>query len=507
MKKKLFSIVGAISAAVMTFSFAACGGNGDTEAKVGSYVNLDINPAIELTVDTNNKVMSVYAANQDAQVLLYEENGIQGADIEVAVEKITDLAIEYGYLEEGNTVVGTSVTSLTGKGEELLAKIEGKVTATAEKLGLSVTTDTQGSYSLMRKYNAFKEKYASNPVVQALTIEKFNLALSASETGEITLEAAVELNDEALVKLLSEAHAKVEKFATDAYNKAKDTAFAIYDKAVGAVMDSVYTVHYMKPENLIAHYDTFWYGVAYQGYKAAARGFEGIADLLVYAEDIASYPIDQAAVEEILAIFGVETTVEDLKDEDGNITIESVEAYADKLFKNSEASAVLEQVKAELTTIINQAESTIQTKIKEAVEEYGPQITTVTASVETAIGTVETTVTINPMIPEAIKTQFNAFVDGFEEIIDEIEELVEDGEINQAKLREYAEKFEKKAAETLKLIEEDLSEEELAEVTANAKELEETLASARTTFENALNKAETQAKEYLAQLKAARKTA
>ena len=32
------------------------------------------------------------------------------------------------------------------------------------------------------------------------------------------------------------------------------------------------------------------------------------------------------------------------------------------------------------------------------------------------------------------------------------------------------------------------SEEELAEVTANAKELEETLASARTTFENALNK-------------------
>ena len=110
MKKKILAVSALLCAGAMTLSLAACNSD-NTEAEAASFVSLDINPSIELTLDKNNKVLSVYGGNEDGQVLLYKEEDFIGVDVETAVEKITSLAVKYGYLDENNKVVETSVTS------------------------------------------------------------------------------------------------------------------------------------------------------------------------------------------------------------------------------------------------------------------------------------------------------------------------------------------------------------------------------------------------------------
>lgn len=136
MSKKLFStFLVAFIVLVLSFSLIACTPTNDESSnddntnqnqqqtntnppttpqveEACSFVSLDINPEISLTIDENELVVSVYGENEDGQVLLYEESAnIVGKDIESAIDKIVSLAIEYGYLDEENKVVGTTVSS------------------------------------------------------------------------------------------------------------------------------------------------------------------------------------------------------------------------------------------------------------------------------------------------------------------------------------------------------------------------------------------------------------
>ena len=131
MKKKILSVCAIVCAFAMCLPLAACSDKRDDGAAV-SFVGIDINPSIELTLDAKNKVISVSGANEDGQVLLYGESGIIGESAEKAVEKITKLAVSLGYLDEDNSVVLTNVTSAKkGKADDILKKINAKITATA----------------------------------------------------------------------------------------------------------------------------------------------------------------------------------------------------------------------------------------------------------------------------------------------------------------------------------------------------------------------------------------
>ena len=78
-------------AAVGTGALSSCSfiNNSQNKEKV-SYVNVNINPDLELIVDSDNKVVKVIGSNQDARVLLYGEANLEGLDIEVAIDKIVD---------------------------------------------------------------------------------------------------------------------------------------------------------------------------------------------------------------------------------------------------------------------------------------------------------------------------------------------------------------------------------------------------------------------------------
>lgn len=497
MKKKLLAIGALVCAGVMGLSLTACD-TSTKETEATSYVTLDINPSIELTLDQNDKVISVYGANEDGQVLLYNESGILNEDVETAVAKITSLAVELGYLDEDNTVVETSVTSLKESlASDILSKVNAKVTVTAGDYELNVSCDGNGAYSLLRKLEQLKEKYPDNAAIQALTPAKFKLVLSASETG-ISVEAAAELDNEALIKLISDAHAQVEAYATSAYNQVKAEASAAYDEAVGSALDGIYTAYY------VAHHPTSaYYGYAYQSYKYSARALNATANVLALAEKAGEYPLNEEQIAAAAKALGLGENVDALKNSDGEITIDSIYAYADKLFKNSEASAELDAMKAELDAALDTLEAQVQAAIEEISAKYEEEVTAVKESMNTAVEQINAALAL---LPENVKTQISAMVADCRELAAEAEAIIADGKVTSEEVRALAEKLEEKAATTLSSIENDLSEEELAEIGRLQEKATETLAAAKTKMENAISQAEAQAKAKIEALKAARKT-
>ncbi len=507
MKKKILAIVLSLMATCSAFAFTACnkggGESGQAEQKADkqAYVNLDINPEIELIVDKDNNVVSVRGDNEDGLVLLYQESGIEGEKIDAAIRKITDLAVRYGYLDESNKVVDTIVSSGDSDfAAEITSKVNATITATAENLGLSVTTDGDGAYSLLRKMDEVKKQFPNNKAVQNMTVSKFKLAMSVSETGEISIDAAIALDDAQLIDMLKEASPKIEEYATAAYLEAKAKALAIYDEATSLAEYAVYTQYYA--ENMLTHPLTAYYGGTYQAYASSAKGFNVICDLAELAANIDNYPLDEKQVEAVVTALGMESA-DALKDANGNITVNSVEAYADKLFKNTPASETLEQTKAALTEALSAAETVIKDKVNEIAEEYKPQIE---AEIERAKAIMKSLDDMMNAMPETVKKMMDETMSDIKEAINEITDIAEGGEIKLDVLRAEAARLEKKANEYLDKIKADLSEEEWKEVEARKAAVVAKMSEQKKALDKAMDDAAKAAKDYLAGLKEARKT-
>ncbi len=501
MKKKIIAIILFTIFACSICALSACNVNNGpankTEAE--AYVSLDINPAIELIVDKDNVVVSVIGENEDAQVLLYEETGIVGEKIDQATKKITDLAIKYGYLNEDNTVVDAIVSSEDEKfAEDVLGTVNTSITATAEGLGLSVIVDGEGAYSLLRQMEEIKKQYPNNEAIQNMSVAKFKLALSVSEKGETSLEVALTLDDAELIEMLKSASAKIEQFATEAYLAAKAKALALYDQATEIAGYGVYMQYYI--EKVLSHPMTAYYGGVYSMYASAAKGIDIVCDTAEFVIGMRNYPLDEEQVATVVSALGLESA-DVLKNSDGEITIASIEAYADKQFKNTPASEALEQQKQALSEALAQAEIVLKDKVNELSAEYKPQIETVIAEVRQIMAALDG---MTIAMPESVKTIINTTTAELKTILTELDEMLADGKIEISELREKADRLEAKADEYLEKINADLTEEEKAELEERKESVISAMTEQKAVLEKALADAEQAAREYLANLKASR---
>ncbi len=505
MKKKIAAIALSAMLAGSMFALTACKPDETADGtEKQAYVSLDINPAIELIVDKDNNVVSVRGENEDGQVLLYEETGIKGEQIDVAIQKITDLAVQYGYLDEDNKVVDTLVTSGDNDfATEILSKVNTSVTATAADLGLTVTTDGEGAYSLLRKMDEVKKQFPNNDAVKNMSVQKFKLALSVSETGEISLDAAIALDDAKLIEMLEEVSPQIEDFATAAYTEAKIKALAVYEQATELAGYGVYTQYYLDLEKMLSHPLTAYYGGVYQMYASAAKGFDVICDVAELAADASDYPLNETQVNAVVKALGMESS-DALENSKGEITVDSIEAYADKLFKNTPASETLEQTKAALTEALSQAETVIEEKVNEMTDEYKPKIENALTSARGILTAVENMMS---SLPDSIKTALDTCTKELKDILAEIDTILVGDKIELDDLRDKADRLDKKARDYLNKIKADLSEEEWAELETKRKAAIEKMSTEKQALDKALDDAAKAAKDYLAQLKEARKNA
>lgn len=109
-KQKINNILGGfimkrkIALALAVVAVSSLGGGVYAHAKTTpvAYVSLDINPSVELGVNTFNEVVSAEAYNEDGEKVL-EGTNLISTDIDVAVSTVVSNAISDGYIKEDDT--------------------------------------------------------------------------------------------------------------------------------------------------------------------------------------------------------------------------------------------------------------------------------------------------------------------------------------------------------------------------------------------------------------------
>ena len=165
--------------------------------KATSFVYIDVNPPLELVLDQNNVVMSATGANKDGKILLFEENGIVDAELDVAVSNIASLALKYGYVEDGSNV-NVEVSSST-KQNGIFKRIGDKFSAALKKADpqINVSFSTACDYVLQSELEKLK---ADNPdtKIQNLDVATYRAVKKAMQNG-VSLEEATDMSFDALL--------------------------------------------------------------------------------------------------------------------------------------------------------------------------------------------------------------------------------------------------------------------------------------------------------------------
>lgn len=502
MKKKVVTGLSVILVLVTALSFAACSDKKDGR-KSDSFVRIEMNPSVEMIVDSNDKVVSVYGANTDGKVLLYGETAaLEGQSVENVVNRITDLAVKMGYVSEENNVINYTVSSPDGeKAEESLKSvIDAKIKATARDLGLTVETDSEGAYSLLSRFNAFKEEHPDNEAIQSLTISEFRLALSASETGEVTLEAAVNLDDSQLVAIIKKASETIKEYAIEAYTSAVALAGMAFDSASDMILDSVYTTYYTA--NTFQHLSTWYYGYVYQMYASAAHGLQALDAAWTLKNKISAAPLSEDCVKKVMATLGLEESdLKKIKDAEGNVTLDSIYAYADKTFKNSDFKGSIDEAKASLDKAISEAENEYNEVKNKIYEEYAPQIEALYNQLSAVAKTAKTMIDVaSSFVPQSVKEAVNELLSAAEELWTTLNKE----NLAQSDFVELKDKYLAKAQETLEKIKADLTEEELAKIERIRAEAAEKIKKYREVYNRAVEKASAEAKAFIEKIRAER---
>ena len=236
-------------------------------------------------------------------------------------------------------------------------------------------------------------------------------------------------------------------------------------------------------------------------YASAATCFEIICDMAELAANVRTYPMNEGQINAIVSALGMESA-DPLRNSNGEVTIESIEAYVDKLFKNTPPSDELEQTKKDLTEALSQAEAAIKERLSKIAEEYRPQIEAAILSMRQLIASVDGMMNV---LPESVQSVLNTAIADLKDILNEIGDLLTGEKVELKVLRRKADLLQEKADAYLEKINADLSEEELAEIEERKKAAVEKMKDQKKALEKALDDAETAAREYLEKLKNERK--
>lgn len=504
--KKLLSIILSCALIVSLCLFTGCfsGGQqaGGSDGKKDdtpvvaetACVNIDINPSIELVVDKDGKVVAVRGANDDGVLLIYGETGIKGETLENAVTKITETAIQLGYLDETNKVVSTIVNAADKDFiASLTEKVNSSVTVTAQNSGLTVTTDSEGSFSLLRQMEELKKAYPQNKAIQSVTVSKFRLALSASETGNITLEAAIALDDSVLLNMIEKADKLVEEYATAEFLTLKARLQAVYDKAVTVKTYAAYSNFYT--ENILKHPTTAYYGAAYQLYATAETGFRAVTSSYGIKQQIKNYELNEEQLTALVAAFGFENA-DEFKDENGKVTIKSIESFADKFFKNTALEGEAEKLKAAVMQAVAEVEEVVKAEIDKISESYKTQIQDMLTQAESIYANVEPvllnvksvleTLSFMPGIAEAL-TDIDSLMMDYKTINNGVKEYLKGSNLSVTELEKFAMQYGEKAEMYYEKIQNDLTAADKTTIETAITAIVNESMTEKNEFENSLN--------------------
>lgn len=352
MKKRVIALLCCLLLLVTSLTIVGCSKKPEEETSVAtSYVTMDINPSIELVVDQNNKVISVSAANEDGDVMLYGETGIVGVDVSDASNKILDLAVEYGFLTESNSGVSVSVVSDKSENEETISnKISASIETKSAAVSFDISFTTDDSFSIKRQLNEYVEKYPE------LTGGQLKLILKAQACDpSLKFDDAYNMTTEELLAIVETKKSEVEEYCNTAYQKAVAAAQESYNKVLDIAKATAFStkcLSYVPLSNTKIRAELAKYPL----YITCDYALQDIIVAMEYVDSYEVTPVVVDSIAEKLELTDVEKN--QMKNDEGKYTIKSIENYIDKLIKNASADAKveLEAKYADLITIMADAE-------------------------------------------------------------------------------------------------------------------------------------------------------
>jgi hypothetical protein len=121
---KLIAAAAAVLVIMMSIIFYINAGLSTKNDNIYAFIDIDINPSLELTIDKYRHIQDLYPLNRDAE-LLASELDLKDASLENGLSKIIDKSKELGFLNAKEKDVVLISAALNGKKEGTSALIMG----------------------------------------------------------------------------------------------------------------------------------------------------------------------------------------------------------------------------------------------------------------------------------------------------------------------------------------------------------------------------------------------
>lgn len=212
---------------------------------VATVVSLDVNPSIELKVNSSEKVLSCTPLNDDAKAILAEMGegaDLKGAKLEVAVNAIVGSLVRNGYLDSISSAIMISVEDKnTERAEKLRSELASVVDVTlqTEAAKAAVLTQTLPQDKKLEQ-QARENNISTGKAALINRVLTLNAGLKFEELAKLSVEELKDLA-EAGAPAMPIGKEKALEIATAAYTKA--TAAAIRCSEVDPELDEI-PAHY-----------------------------------------------------------------------------------------------------------------------------------------------------------------------------------------------------------------------------------------------------------------------
>ena len=256
---------------------------------VASVVSLDVNPSIELKVNSSEKVLVCTPLNEDAKAILADmSNGadLKGAKLDVAVNAIVGSLVRNGYLD--------SISSA------IMISVEDKDTARAEKLQRELTSTVDGVLQTSEAKAAVLTQTLTQDAGREQQARENNISTGKAALVNHVLALNSALKFDALAKLSVEELKDLAEAGAPAMPIGKEAAaYAAEQYAGTTALDSVTTEIDSELDESPAHYEvelhTAWGEFEYLVDAYTGKVISGQKDLLTTAStpNVTTKPSDQ----------------------------------------------------------------------------------------------------------------------------------------------------------------------------------------------------------------------
>jgi len=274
-KRRWYPAVASCAAALLIFvgAFAMLHKADD----VCAVVSLDVNPSVELSINTDNEVLSAKALNSDGEKILSGMD-LEGTDVKVACNALIGSMVKNGYLSDlSNSVLVSVQSDDEAKGHEVEKMIAGDLSASI--------TNSDISGAVLGQYIASDDEIAEFANTNGISQGKAWLIknLMATNSKHMTEESLLQLSTQELILLSQERDVKVD----DSYGNANTSNYISKEDAVRVGLEKA-GVTESQIQNLQVEYDCED-GIIIYEVEFTAGGQEYEYDIISETGEILSY--------------------------------------------------------------------------------------------------------------------------------------------------------------------------------------------------------------------------